>query len=96
MLLPNPLSSQLQDFTSSILSRKIEIIHCKKKTYLHELAPAFFLSSTRFDFELTYKDKFKDNKEFLALKSNAKRIFKDTTHFLRDTIISVQKKKNLT
>ena len=77
-LLPKPLLSQLKDFVTSILSRKIEITHCKKRNYFYESAPTFFPSSTQFEFELTCKEKFKDNEESLVLKSNKNKIVDNT------------------
>ena len=46
--LPTVLASQFKDFASLILSRKIEILHCEKRTHFHETTPLFFPSSTRF------------------------------------------------
>ena len=89
-LLPKPLASQLKDFASSILSHKIKIIHYEKRTHFNELTPAFFPSSTHFEFKLACKDEFKSNEEFLALKEKANKIVDKTKNSLRDTIISVQ------
>ena len=89
--LPKPLASQFKSFASSILSRKIEIIHFEKRTHFYESTPTFFPSSTRFQFELSCKEEFKDNNEFIALKEKAKNIVEETKKALRETIISVQK-----
>ena len=91
--LPTVLASQFKDFVSLILSRKIEILHCEKRTHFHETTPLFFPSSTRFKFELSCKEEFKDNQEFIDLKAKAKEIVEETKKALRKTIISVQKIK---
>ena len=89
--LPKPLASQFKSFASSILSRKIEIIHCKKRTHFHESTPTFFPSSARFQFELSCKEEFKDNTEFIELKNKTNTIVEETKKALREAIISVQK-----
>ena len=89
--LPKVLASQFKDFASLILSRKIEILHCEKRTHFHETTPNFFPSSTRFKFELSCKEEFKDNAEFIALKEKANEIVEGTKTSLSDTIISAKK-----
>ena len=77
-------------FASSILLRKIEIVHSEKRNHFHESTPTFFPSSTILQSELSCKDEFKDNVDFIAVKDKANNIVEETKKTLRETIIPVQ------
>ena len=91
--LPTALASEFKEFASSILSRKIELLHCEKRTKFHETTPTFMPSSVRgyMKFELTCKTEFQDNVEFTDLKKKANLIVEEAKLALRDTIVSVQR-----
>ena len=89
--LPLPLATQVKAFATLILSRKIEIIHCEKRTRFHEKNPHFYPSSTRFEFKLTCKEEYANNEIFKEQKEKAKAIVEETKKSLRETILSVHK-----
>ena len=78
VLLPKPLSIQFKEFTTLILSHKIEITHCEKRTQFTELNPDHYQSSIpNPKFELTCKAEFVDNNEFKTLRDKAKQSILD-------------------
>ena len=90
--LPKPLSLQFKEFATLILSRKIEIIHCEKRTQFTELNPDHYQSSIPDPkFELTCKAEFVDNNEFKTLRDKAKQAVLDMKNSLRSTISELQK-----
>ena len=63
--LPKPIARQMEIL---VVSQAIEVIHCERRTYFHETMPSFYLSSIKFEFDLTIKKEFESTKEFLDLK----------------------------
>jgi len=89
--LPTPLATQFKAFATLIFSRKIEIIHCEKRTRFHEETPDFYSSSTRIEFKLTCKEEYVSNPIFKEQRDKAKTIVEETKKSLRNTILEVQK-----
>ena len=88
--LPQPLAIQFKEFATLILSRKIEIIHCNKRTQFTERNPDFYPTSILFEFELTSKDEFVVHDEFKVLRDNARQTVLDMKNSLRKTISELQ------
>ena len=59
---------QIEEFTSSILSWGVKLIHWERQARFRENTPSFYSTSPRLKFELTYKEKLKE------LKKKAKKI----------------------
>ena len=87
--LPNPLDKETKKFASALLSKAIEVLHCKRKVDYHEKQTAYLPKPIRFKFQLETKPEYEDNQDFIEERASAKIILNECIQSQRKSMVKV-------
>ena len=85
----SPLSNEHKELVTTLTSKGIEVLHCKRRVEHHTASTIVHPSSIRFTFNLTCKTEYKGNEEFKTQRTLANTILIETNKSLKDCMISV-------
>ena len=59
--LPNPFSNEHKEFSTTLISKSIEVLYCERRVDHHTANPTVHPPSIRFKFNLTCKAEYEEN-----------------------------------